>query len=622
MRISAPTLVVLSMTGTASPESASRPFGRQWQARQAKKVERLEELGLPIFPGLTPRNPYRDCDRPWWWRPTEDDKEFYIDDRQTVVDDGWRIANFIETRCRHTVGRWRGGRFRLLPFQLALVLNTFGPKDPQTGLRIVRNVFAEWSKKNGKSELGAAIALALLFADREGAPHIYGCAATREQAGLIFRAAATMVRLDPDGMGARTRVLPSVKRLAVPETEGFYQALSADAGGADGVIPSGVLSDEVHRQKKRDLYDLLEGGTEPRDQPLTVNLTTTGKDGDSQLYDGLHGHAVAVQSGLVVDPTWYVDVRNLPKVDRIGEKVDWRSQRYWFVSNPALGSAKEIAEGEAFKPAERLKERVKRIESDPSSETFVRRYHLGQSIDDLDSWLPMVKWDQSGNHPLHPESKVLARRKWKAIGLDLSAVADLTAAVAIVVDDETPEGVDVVCRFWLPGSNLAEREAADSAPYGQWAKNPLTGLTLCDGDEIDEEMVEAGILRLAEDLGISTVAMDPWHGTRVAVNLERAGLTVVKVPQTAAHLDQPTRKLESLVLGGRFRVCGNPIMRYCAEGTVLDSGADGMVKPSKKKAKRRIDGIAAAINAIDAAICRQVVKPKSVYAEGGDLMIV
>lgn len=214
-----------------------------------------------------------------------------------------------------------------------------------------------------------------------------------------------MVRLDPDGMGARTRVLSSVKRLAVPETEGFYQALSADAGGADGVIPSGVLSDEVHRQKKRDLYDLLEGGTEPRDQPLTVNLTTTGKDGDSQLYDGLHGHAVAVQSGLVVDPTWYVDVRNLPKVDRIGEKVDWRSQRYWFVSNPALGSAKEIAEGEAFKPAERLKERVKRIESDPSSETFVRRYHLGQSIDDLGAFpRSRVKPRTTPSEPpMHPE---------------------------------------------------------------------------------------------------------------------------------------------------------------------------------------------------------------------------
>lgn len=608
------------MTGT--PISDDAPFGAKWQARQAKKVKVLKELGLPIHPGLTPTNPYRGVDRHWLWRPTPDDPEYYTDADCNVRDDGWRIARWIETRCHNTVGKWRGRPFVLLPFQLSLVLGVFGPKDPTTGLRIVRNVWAEESKKNGKTELGAAIALALLFADREPAPEVYGCAATRDQAGLLFKALEAMVKLDPKGMKARSRLLPSIKRLALPEADGFYQVLSSDVGGADGVQPHGVMSDEVHRQKKRELYDALEGGTDVRAQPLTFNLTTKGKVGDSRLYDGLHSHAVAVQSGLVKDPTWYVDVRSLPLVDRSGAKLDWRSQRYWFITNPALGTDAEIARGEAFKPLSRLRERVKRIETDPSSETFVRRYHLGQAIDDLDSWLPMAKWDQAGNHPLSPELKVLAKRKWKAIGLDLSAVADLTAAVAVVVDDETPEGVDVVCRFWLPGSNIEDREAADSAPYRQWAKNSLTGLTLCDGDEIDEEQVEAGVLALAEELGISTVAIDPWHGTRVTANLEKAGLTVVRVPQTAAHLDQPTRKLESLVLGGRFRVCGNPIMRYCAEGTVLDAGADGMVKPSKKKAKRRIDGIAAAVNAIDAAICRQVVKPKSAYAGGGDLMIV
>ena len=72
---------------------------------------------------------------------------------------------FIENLC-HTKGKWAGQPFKLIPWQEQLVRDVFGILNPD-GTRQFRVCYCEIPKKQGKSELAAAIALYLTCADGE-----------------------------------------------------------------------------------------------------------------------------------------------------------------------------------------------------------------------------------------------------------------------------------------------------------------------------------------------------------------------------------------------------------------------------------------------------------------------
>ena len=102
---------------------------------------------------------------------------------------------FIESLC-HTKGTWAGKPFKLLKWQEKIVRDVFGTLKAN-GYRQLNTAYVEIAKKNGKSELAAAVALLLTCADGEQRAEVYGCASDRQQAGIVFDVAADMVRMCP-----------------------------------------------------------------------------------------------------------------------------------------------------------------------------------------------------------------------------------------------------------------------------------------------------------------------------------------------------------------------------------------------------------------------------------------
>ena len=68
-----------------------------------------------------------------------------------------RAVRFIE-QLKHTKGKWAGKPFWLFPWQERVVRDIFGILD-ERGKRQFRTAYVEIPKKNGKSELAAAVAL-------------------------------------------------------------------------------------------------------------------------------------------------------------------------------------------------------------------------------------------------------------------------------------------------------------------------------------------------------------------------------------------------------------------------------------------------------------------------------
>ena len=103
---------------------------------------------------------------------------------------------FIEKFCCHTKGTWDGQPFELIDWQEQIIRDIFGVLKPN-GYRQFNTAYIEIPKKQGKSELAAAVALYLLCADFEPGAEVYGCAADRNQAQIVFDVALAMVKRCP-----------------------------------------------------------------------------------------------------------------------------------------------------------------------------------------------------------------------------------------------------------------------------------------------------------------------------------------------------------------------------------------------------------------------------------------
>lgn len=83
----------------------------------------------------------------------------------------YRAVKFIEM-LPHTKGEWEGKPFWLLPWQEQIIRDLFGIVKAD-GFRQFRTAYIEIPKKQGKSELAAAIALYLLYADHEPSAEVF-----------------------------------------------------------------------------------------------------------------------------------------------------------------------------------------------------------------------------------------------------------------------------------------------------------------------------------------------------------------------------------------------------------------------------------------------------------------
>ena len=168
-----------------------------------------------------------------------------------------RVVHFFEKILRHSKGQNAGKPFTLLPWQHHVMRELFGRLNPD-GTRQHRVGYIELPKKQGKSTTLAGIALYLTAFDSEPGAECYSAAADREQAGIIYREAASMVRASP-ALSRHLEVIDSRKTIIHKASNSFYRVLSADAFRAEGLNIHALLFDELHAQRDRRLWAFAPG---------------------------------------------------------------------------------------------------------------------------------------------------------------------------------------------------------------------------------------------------------------------------------------------------------------------------------------------------------------------------
>lgn len=507
-----------------------------------------------------------------------------------------RAVKFIENLC-HTKGKWAGKRFWLLPWQEQLIRDIFGIVKPD-GYRQFRTAFVEICKKVGKSELAAAVALYLLYADNEPSAEVYGAAADRQQASIVFDVARQMVEMSP-ALLKRSKLMTATKRIVNYGNSGYYQVLSAEVGGKHGFSVSGLVFDEIHTQPNRQLYDVLtKGSSDARQNPLHFIITTAGTDRHSIAYE-LHTKAVDILEGRRVDPTFY------PVVYGLKDDEDWEDEANWYKVNPSLGYTVDI---------ERLRDAYREAKQNPADEVTFKWLRLNMWVSSTVAWIPDAIF-MKGNEEI--DLAALEGRDCYG-GLDLSSTGDITALVLMFPPRDEDEKYILLPFFWVPEETIPQRVKAASVPYDIWERQGY--LLSTEGNVIHYDFIEKFINDLAEKYHIVEIAVDRWNATQMIQNLEGDGFTMVPFGQGFASMSGPTKDFYRLLMEGQIIHGGHPVLRWMAGNVVVDTDPAGNIKVTKAKSKEKIDGIVAAIMAPDRCIRNQTEPQGSVYDERGLLV--
>ena len=508
-----------------------------------------------------------------------------------------RVKRFIEC-LKHTKGEFHGKPFTLLPWQEKIISDVFGTvRDDDPTMRQYTTAYIEITKKQGKSELGAAIALNMLVNDDEWKAEVYSCASDRQQAAIVFDVACDMVRQSP-ALSKRIKIVPSTKRMVYVPTGSIYQVLSSEVATKHGLNVSACIFDELHTQPTRALYDVMtQGSGDARRQPLWFFLTTAGTDRTSICWE-VHQKALDLLEGRKKDDRFY------PVIYGLAESEDWHKEENWYKANPSLGYTITI---------DKVRDAYHKALETPADENMFRQLRLNQWTAQSVRWMPMDKWDECGGYV--SEYDLEGRACYG--GLDLSSTSDLTTLVLVFPPLDDSEPYIILPFFWLPDETLALRVRRDHVMYDVWEKQGFLKTT--EGNVVHYGFIEKFIVELGERFNIREIGYDRWNASMMVQALEEDGFNMIPFGQGFRDMSAPTKELMRLVLEHRINHGGHPVLRWNMDNAFVRTDPAGNIKIDKEKSTEKVDGAVAMVMALDRAMKNQ--NNGSVYDTRGLLVL-
>lgn len=524
-----------------------------------------------------------------------------------AVFDAARVDRVIAAlRClRHTQGKWAGRPLDPVAWQVAHILApVFGwvaPTDDGGYARVIRSLYAEMPRKNGKTTILSGLLLALAFADGEMGAQVLAVAGSEKQARHCFDPAAQLARSSPELRAAGIRALNS---RIVQQSSGSYFAVAASVGdllhGAN-IHAAGI--DELHVHKTPDVVDAVESGTGARSQPLVITITTADDGRPNSVYAHKREYIERLARGAVKQPSVYGVVFCADRTDDPFTEATWKR------ANPGYG----ISPTRAF-----LADEAEKAKQNPVNLARFLRLHLGIRTKQETRYIELSTWDR--NAGLVDEQKLRGRRAYG--GLDLASTSDLTALCWLFPDEAG--GYDALWRLWTPEANLRKLNDRTAGAAAMWVRYGYLKLT--PGEVTDYGLVRAQIGVDMTAFRVAELAYDPWNATQLVTDLQADGAPMVTVRQGYASLSPPMKQVSRLLLEGTperplLRHGGNPAARWMVDNVSVATDPAGNVKPDRARSTDKIDAFAALVTAMSRAMV--ATKPRrSAYEDDGRLEVV
>jgi len=477
---------------------------------------------------------------------------------------GERVVAFIETYCHAPEGDRIGKLMKMEPFQKRFIFDIY---DSPFG---THSAYLSIARKNGKTALISSLLLAHLCGpEAVQNSQIVSGAQSQDQAAVVFELARKMIDMSPQ-LSAVVRVHPSGKRLTGLRKNVLYRALSAEGKTAHGLSPILAILDEVGQVKgpTDKFVTAITSAQGAYKNPLLIAISTQAPT-DADMFSTW----IDAQAGAP-DPRVVCHVYSAPEECALDDKAAWAA------ANPALGKFRSIAD---------VEKQAKAALAMPANEPEFRNLILNQRVEMASPFVAKSVWMSNSGDP----GKIDGRKVWA--GLDLSAVNDLTALMAV---DDTG---GVHSAFWLPHEGLAEKSRKDKVPYDLWEKQGFLYTT--PGKAIEYEFVAEYLRGFFDRCDVQALGFDRALMKFLTPWLVKAGFSEDELGkfrefgQGTLSMTPALRDLEVKLLNGQLRHGAHPVLNMCAHNAVV-VGESGARKFDKAKARGRIDGMSALANAI------------------------
>ena len=500
---------------------------------------------------------------------------------------------------RHTQGRLAGRPLNPDPWQIAYIIApVFGwvrQNDYGEWCRIIRNLYVDVPRKNGKSTMCGGFAIYLTAADGEEGAQVIAAASTKDQANFVFAPIKVLAEKAP---ALRGRVKPLGSKILHPRSGSYFGVVSSAADAQHGANIHGAIIDELHVHKNGLLVEAIETGTGSRSQPLVVKITTADTGKPNTVYANNRKYVEQLAKGIFKSSTVYGVVFAAP------DNADPFSLATQKKANPGypISPTKEFLQGAAEKARQ-----------SPTELASYKRLHLGMRTRQTTAYLDLSAWKRNAGRPLREwEEELLGRECWG--GLDLGSVSDLTALAWVFPRRDDSGGYDIKFRFWTPEDNL---EALDKRTAGaaskSWVKDGWLQTTpgnVTDYDFIKRDIVgdpKQGIVGDADLYDVQSIGVDRWNSTQLSGELIDEGIEVTKIGQGFISMNEPMKEIQRLTLKGKrgqelLRHGSNPVMLWMVDNLAIATDAAGNVKPDKANSGDKIDGVSALANALSEAL--------------------
>lgn len=522
-----------------------------------------------------------------------------------VLFDGDRVDRVLSSFrvLRHTQGRWAGKPLVPDPWEVAYILApTFGWTHKVDGrwVRVIRHLFVELSRKNGKTTLLGGILTYMTGADDEQGAQVIAAASTKDQASFVFAPIKQLVQKSPALRGLMTAYQSTIVHAASNSVLRVISSV-ADSQFGGNIHCAGI--DELHVHKTPDLVDTLETGVGAREQPLIVKITTADDGRRDTIYDRDRRQIDELAAGVITSASTYGVVWAADEKD---DPFAVATQRK---ANPGYG----ISPTAAY-----LADAAAKAQMNPANLSVYLRLHLGIRTKQETKYLDLADWERNAG-PDIVEATLAGRVGYGAF--DLATTTDLTALCWVFPDDD--QGFDVVWRHWIPEEGFEKLNKRTSGNAAGWARDGW--LTVTDGAVMDYEVVKAQIKTDMEAWTARNVGYDPWNATQLVNDLQVENVRMVVVRQGYQTLSAPTKELLKLTKQGTaerplIRHGGNPLVKWQVHNLGVAMDPAGNVKPSKPKSGDKIDGLAALVSALYVYTADERAK-KSVYETRGALVL-
>lgn len=483
-----------------------------------------------------------------------------------------------------TSGAEAGKKLVLRPFQKRFIKAVY--REDNRGIRPVRTAILSMARKNGKTQLAAAMALCHLSGpEAEPRGEVYACANDRFQAGKIFNEMEAIVLRHP-WLAARINISKFTKSMEDLHNGTIYHTLTSEAKTKMGLSPSFVVYDEYGQALNRELYDAMDSAMGARREPLMLIISTQAADSYAPL-SHLIDYGIKVNSKEIIDPAFHLTLYAAP------EDADPWLITAWKAANPALNDFRSLED------VRRLADQAKRM---PTKENAFRNLILNQRVASESRFMEPTAWKACGGDAIIPPGSAV----WA--GLDLGSTRDLTAIVTARHDERSGEW-HVHPTVWVPG-NLKERSDEDGVPYDVWEKQ---GIIVASGIATDPRAVAAEIARINSITPIKGLAFDRWRMAEVKREMEAIGCSVPLVEHGMGFKDMSPAvdAIERLIVQGKIRHGNNPVLTWCANNAVIvkDHAGGRKFDKSQSKYRSRIDALVAMAMALSAGMVKE--RPKA-----------